>query len=124
MATPVGSKRTAPTTFLVLQARSVHTVILSPDAPAVFPDGRCWRPDADGTLHEDILENLDGVVLSGGGDVHPSRFGQELNGAEPDRIDPKRDALELALTSRRAGTRRTRLRHLPGLPGTQRRRRR
>jgi putative glutamine amidotransferase len=40
---------------------------------------------------------LDGLILSGGGDVHPRHFGQQLDGAEPHSIDEKRDALELAL---------------------------
>lgn len=82
----------------VLYQRSVHTVILAPDTPTTLPDGRQYRPTEKGTLPDSILTDLDGIVLSGGGDVHPCHFGQEIDGAEPDRIDPKRDALELELT--------------------------
>jgi len=82
----------------VLKDRNAHHVILAPDLPAVLPDGRIYYPDRNGALPVDILDHLDGIVLSGGGDVDPSEFGQELNGAETDRIDPKRDALELTLS--------------------------
>jgi putative glutamine amidotransferase len=82
----------------VLRQRGVHPVVLAPDAPARFPDGRVWHPDQSGALPEAILAEIDGVVVSGGGDVHPSHFGQEIDGAETDRIDPKRDVQELTLT--------------------------
>jgi putative glutamine amidotransferase len=44
-----------------------------------------------------VLDHLDGLVFSGGGDVHPQYFGESLNGAEPEAIDLKRDELELNL---------------------------
>ncbi len=56
-------------------------VILAPDDPA--------RPS---------LEHLDGLLLSGGGDVHPRWYGQPIAGAEEDSIDEARDEMELALT--------------------------
>ena len=69
------------------------------DSPVQFPGGVRAVPAEDGVLPTDVLDMLDGIVLSGGGDIHPSHFGQTINGAEPDRIDPKRDALELGLAS-------------------------
>lgn len=39
--------------------------------------------------------NFDGLLLCGGGDIDPTRFGQENNGSEPP--DPARDAAEFAL---------------------------
>lgn len=72
-------------------------VILSPDRPACLPDGASFTPDAQGRLDASILDHLDGLVLSGGGDVHPRHFGQELAGAEVKSIDERRDALEIEL---------------------------
>lgn len=72
-------------------------VVLSPDLPAILPDGTTFIPDEQGRLPAALLERLDGLILSGGGDVHPSYFGQELDGAETDRIDLRRDELELEL---------------------------
>lgn len=76
-----------------------HTpVVLSPDVAATLPDGTTFTPDSQGRLPEAILDRLDGLILSGGGDVHPSYFGQELAGADTNRIDLKRDELELLLS--------------------------
>lgn len=72
-------------------------IILAPDAPARLPNGAQFAPDAEGRLDVRILAALDGLILSGGGDVHPRRFGQPLDGAEPHSIDERRDELELAL---------------------------
>lgn len=81
----------------MLASLGVHSVVLSPDQPARLPDGRELRPDPQGRLPATILGSLDGLILSGGGDVAPHRFGQELQGAEPENIDPLRDELELNL---------------------------
>ena len=80
-----------------LQGMGVTPVILAPDTPARLPSGRTFTPDAAGRLSSDVLLHLDGLILSGGGDVDPAYFGAELNGAEPEGIDPKRDELELNL---------------------------
>ena len=82
----------------ILQEYGAIPVILSPDCPATLPDGSTVAPDELGRLPTTILDRLHGLVLSGGGDVHPQYFGQELNGAEPESIDLKRDELELALS--------------------------
>lgn len=81
----------------VLREYDAVPVVLSPDVVATLPDGISFAPDTQGRLPESVLARLDGLVLSGGGDVHPSYFGQELNGAEIDRIDLARDELELTL---------------------------
>lgn len=73
-------------------------VILSPDCPALLPDGSQMQPDATGRLPAAILDQLQGLILAGGGDVHPKYFDQELAGAEPASIDLKRDELELTLS--------------------------
>lgn len=72
-------------------------VIIAPDAPTHLPDGTVFTPDELGRVAPEILDRLDGLILSGGGDVHPRYFGQELNGADPESIDVKRDELEIVL---------------------------
>lgn len=52
-------------------------------------------PSIDPEHAADVISRLDGVVISGGGDVDPVRYGHE-NTASAD-IDPVRDAWELAL---------------------------
>lgn len=81
----------------VLQAYGATPVLLSPDCPVTLPDGAMVQPDELGRLPASLLDRLHGLILSGGGDVHPKYFGQELAGAEPESIDLKRDELELAL---------------------------
>lgn len=72
-------------------------IILAPDAPAQLPDGSAFTPDSHGRLEAALLDRLDGLILSGGGDVNPRYFGQPLDGAEPHTIDEKRDELEIEL---------------------------
>ena len=44
-----------------------------------------------------VLDRLDGVLLSGGGDIDPTLFGEEAHPATCE-IEPDRDRVELALT--------------------------
>lgn len=44
-----------------------------------------------------LLDHLDGLILSGGGDVHPSLFGEEIL-PECGRIEEERDTFEMLLT--------------------------
>ena len=81
----------------VLHEYGATTVVLAPDTPVTLPDGTRVTPDAAGRLPADIVTRLDGLVLAGGGDVHPKYFGAELAGANPDAIDLMRDELELNL---------------------------
>lgn len=75
----------------------ITSVILAPDTPALLPDGATFHPDAAGRLPAAVLDPLDGIIFSGGGDVDPKHFGATLNGAEPESIDLLRDELELNL---------------------------
>ena len=43
---------------------------------------------------DQVLETMDGLLLSGGADVHPSRYGQAIDGSQ--EIEPERDRLEAA----------------------------
>lgn len=94
---PAWVERNTQNYLNVLARHGVHSVVLSPDQPAHLPDGRKLRPDPQGRLPASILSTLDGLILSGGGDVAPHYFGQELQGAEPENIDLLRDELELNL---------------------------
>jgi len=49
-----------------------------------------------GHVPAEVLKGLDGLVLSGGGDVHPARYGQDQLGLSKG-IDAERDAFETAL---------------------------
>ena len=81
----------------ILAEYGAAVVMLAPDAPATLADGTTFYPDADGRLPTTVLDHLDGIVFSGGGDVDPQYFGQPLAGAEPDNIDRQRDELEIGL---------------------------
>ncbi len=84
----------------VLNDYGVETVVLSPDTPARLPHGSVYAPDEQGRLPLGLLEQLDGLVLAGGGDVDPSYFNAPLAGANEAGIDLKRDELELTLARR------------------------
>lgn len=81
----------------VVKELGAEPIILAPDTQAQLPDGTIFTPDSHGRLGTAILARLDGLILSGGGDVSPRYFGQSLDGAEPHTIDEKRDELEIRL---------------------------
>jgi putative glutamine amidotransferase len=57
-------------------------------------------PDAYLVDHPDeLLDRVDGLILSGGGDIDPAAYGAERH-AETSLVSPERDAFELALTRR------------------------
>lgn len=72
-------------------------VVLTPDHVAILPDGQRYAPTSAGRLPAEVLDALDGLILSGGGDVAPHYFNQPLAGAEEESIDPRRDELEIGL---------------------------
>ena len=82
----------------MLRALGATPVLLAPDTPALLPDGTAYTPDAQGRLPGEVLDHLDGLILSGGGDVHPRYFGADLAGADPQSISEARDELELTLS--------------------------
>jgi putative glutamine amidotransferase len=53
-------------------------------------------PDGPGAAADDVIAVLDGLVLSGGGDLDPQAYGQEAD-SEVGGIDTNRDASERAL---------------------------
>ncbi len=49
------------------------------------------------TFSIDVMDRLDGIVLTGGGDIDAAEFDEE-NHPKVYSVDPKRDAMELSLT--------------------------
>lgn len=49
-----------------------------------------------------LCPTLDGVILAGGGDVHPRFFGQEVAGTKMDSVQEARDEMEIAIARRAA----------------------
>ena len=70
-----------------------------------------------------MLDGLDGLILTGGKDVDPARYGQEPH-AETDEPRPDRDAWEVALLRRGDRARHPVPRHLPRPAAAERRARR
>lgn len=68
----------------------VRAVKLAGGAPVVL------EPHADERATRAVFERLDGLLLSGGGDVHPSQYGSEDSGLLW-AVDSLRDQTELAL---------------------------
>ena len=68
----------------------VRAVALAGGIPLLIP------PLGDDTSLRAIAERLDGVLLSGGGDVDPARYGEEPI-PQLGSVEPERDELELAL---------------------------
>ena len=68
----------------------IQAVIQAGACPLMIPPG-LNQEDLD-----DLLTHLDGILFSGGGDIHPHFYGSELHPLITD-VDLERDRLELAL---------------------------
>jgi putative glutamine amidotransferase len=91
---PVIGVTAAPLTLAGRATQFVHRDYLEAVAGA---GGTALIIPTSGTVEPaGIVRLLDGVVLTGGGDVTPRRYGQEV-APETGGIDPGRDAAELAL---------------------------
>lgn len=55
-------------------------------------------PDTTTLPASELIAQLDGLLLSGGGDVHPAAYHQRIKGTEKKSIHTGRDTLELTLT--------------------------
>jgi len=73
--------------FELVAAAGGRPLLLPPPATAA---------DGPGAAADEVIEVLDGLVLTGGGDVDPGAYGEE-RAAETGGIDPVRDASERAL---------------------------
>ena len=85
-----GGDNTSQAPRFILAENYVHAVLLGGGAPMILP------PHLVGPALRSIYEHLDGLILSGGGDVHPSSFGEE-DGGSLRSVDEQRDRTELAL---------------------------
>jgi len=88
----VGSGKLSEANGAALRVRSTypHAVEIAGGAPVMIPlkiDRRVLRS---------IYERLDGVLISGGGDVEPARYGAEPS-AFTVEVDPDRDEIETLL---------------------------
>ena len=97
-------------------------VALSPDAPAVFPDGTSYTPDAAGRLPGmpcwiTWMASFWRAVVTWTHRSLVPRWTAQI----PKSISRPRDELELGLTKAALTTDHSHLWHLPRLPGTQRR---
>jgi putative glutamine amidotransferase len=66
------------------------------DEAVIAPRSDAWIDAWDVDAAKGLLARVDGLVLVGGGDVDPQRFGQERHGSVYD-VEPGSDALEIAL---------------------------
>lgn len=80
-------------TRLMLGKRYAQQILRAGGLPVLLPYS------TDEMIIDELLYHLDGLLLAGGGDVHPNYFGEELLpccGA----IDAERDTFELLLTKK------------------------
>ncbi len=70
-----------------------------------------------------VLDEIDGLLLTGGGDVDPVLYGEDRHPTIDD-AEPGRDEFEIDLARRAMDERHAAARDLPRRPGSQRRRRR
>ena len=84
--------RTNDKSYLDRWARNYYWAILwaGGDPILLTPETALLPPDEQ-------IAQLDGLFLTGGGDVHPRYFNQPVDGAEPEEIHDARDELELPL---------------------------
>jgi putative glutamine amidotransferase len=75
--------------FNVLHPFYVQSTLAGGGAPVQIPLGL-----DEGSLRV-IFERLDGLILSGGGDVDPALYGEQLDGSRG--VDRQRDDMEMAL---------------------------
>jgi putative glutamine amidotransferase len=84
------SARPPNISIFALARTYVRAVVSGGGAPVILP------PYLEPALLRAAFNGIDGLILSGGGDIHPSSFGQE-DGGLLWRVDQKRDQMELSL---------------------------
>ncbi len=48
----------------------------------------------------ELVEMCDGILFTGGGDVHPKHYGEEINGTDPASVEEIRDSTERVIFNR------------------------
>lgn len=71
----------------------INALVQAGAAPLLIPSG------LSETLLDSLLDGLDGVLFTGGGDIHPERYTAEMDDWVKD-VDEERDRLELYLLQR------------------------
>lgn len=77
--------------FFGIDVEYVDAVRRAGGIPILLPPGELYQ--------DDILERLDGLIISGGGDVEPAHY-QGADHAAIEYVDPERDASEIELAQR------------------------
>ena len=88
----ISASRSEENRQLLLKETYFDAIVRAGGLPIVFPSSI-----TDEAAIGELLDHVDGVLLSGGIDIHPRRFGEEILPA-CDNIDEKRDEFELTLT--------------------------
>ena len=78
---------------LELPDRYVKAVAASGGVPVVLPFNR------DVEIYETLLPTMDGFVLSGGQDIDPVRYGEEITFGKAEEISPGREEVEYLIIS-------------------------
>lgn len=78
--------------YLRLDVRNYEAIINSGGCPIILAE------TADELTLDDYISSIEGLLLSGGGDIDPEHYGEMIDGSV--RIDERRDAFELSLYQR------------------------
>src|SRR5712691_12377315 len=88
---PVGRVTGWPRGAIAAPDVYVDAILRGGGMPALLP----WT---QGTSIEGVLERFDGLLLIGGGDVEPARYGARSRHRSVYGVDPLRDEFEMGLT--------------------------
>lgn len=76
-----------------LPERYVKAIIAAGGAPVVLPFA------ADVSIYETLLPNIDGFLLSGGQDIDPVRYGEDITFGKAEELAPGREEVEYLIIS-------------------------
>jgi putative glutamine amidotransferase len=84
--------------YLGLHDGYIRGLLAAGATPVIWPStlGE-GDPEEVSERAKELLAEVDGLVLTGGGDVDPARYGEERGSARIYGVDPARDAFEIAL---------------------------
>lgn len=76
-----------------LPERYVKAIIAAGGAPVVLPFA------SDVSIYETLLPNIDGFLLSGGQDIDPVRYGEDITFGKAEELAPGREEVEYLIIS-------------------------
>ena len=97
---PYSATKTAPDTLHIVASRLFESRTYEDFLePLASPDVIHWHDASELTEEElsGVLESAHGVLMTGGADIHPARYGQASDTARCGTIDIERDQIESAL---------------------------